>query len=40
MEKELSVMEILLLTPGLTKADVVTFVLDMLLAGIDTVSQS
>ncbi|KAK7082035.1 hypothetical protein SK128_010802, partial [Halocaridina rubra] len=35
-EDELTLMEILLLTPGLTRRDVVTLILDMLLAGIDT----
>lgn len=38
-ERELSLMETLLLTEGLTRKDVLTLILDMLTAGIDTVRE-
>ncbi|XP_042881582.1 probable cytochrome P450 49a1 [Penaeus japonicus] len=38
-ERELSLMENLLMTEGLSKKDVVTLILDMLFAGIDTVRE-
>ncbi|XP_042225713.1 probable cytochrome P450 49a1 [Homarus americanus] len=38
--KEPSMMETLLLTPGLSRKDVVTLILDMLFAGIDTTSHT
>nr|XP_045594008.1 probable cytochrome P450 49a1 [Procambarus clarkii] len=38
--KELSLMETLLLDPGLSRKDVVTLILDMLFAGIDTTSHT
>ncbi|XP_068217922.1 probable cytochrome P450 49a1 [Palaemon carinicauda] len=39
-EEELTLMETLLLTPGLSRKDVVTLILDMLFAGIDTTSHT
>ncbi|XP_027212219.1 probable cytochrome P450 49a1 [Penaeus vannamei] len=39
-ERELSLMETLLLTEGLTRKDVLTLILDMLTAGIDTTSHT
>ncbi|XP_042881562.1 probable cytochrome P450 301a1, mitochondrial isoform X6 [Penaeus japonicus] len=39
-ERELSLMENLLMTEGLSKKDVVTLILDMLFAGIDTTSHT
>ncbi|XP_063586001.1 probable cytochrome P450 49a1 [Penaeus indicus] len=39
-EHEVSLMESLLMTEGLTKKDVVTLILDMLFAGIDTTSHT
>ncbi|CAL4092626.1 unnamed protein product [Meganyctiphanes norvegica] len=39
-DDELSLMEILLRTPGLSRKDVVTMILDMLFAGIDTTSHT
>ncbi|XP_068217928.1 probable cytochrome P450 49a1 isoform X2 [Palaemon carinicauda] len=39
-EEELTLMETLLLTPGLSRKDVVTLMLDMLFAGIDTTSHT
>lgn len=38
-DHEVSLMESLLMTEGLTKKDVVTLILDMLFAGIDTVME-
>lgn len=38
-DEELTLMETLLLTPGLSRKDVVTLILDMLFAGIDTVRK-
>ena len=35
--RDLNLMETLLSTPGLTRSDVVTIILDMLFAGVDTV---
>jgi len=39
-DEELTLMEILLSTPGLSQKDVVTIILDMLFAGIDTTSHT
>lgn len=39
IDHEVSLMESLLMTEGLTKKDVVTLILDMLFAGIDTVME-
>lgn len=39
-EEDLTLMETLLLTPGLSRKDVVTLILDMLFAGIDTTSHT
>ncbi|KAG7158381.1 probable cytochrome P450 49a1 [Homarus americanus] len=39
-DRELTLMEALLLKPGLTRKDVVTLILDMLFAGIDTTSHT
>ena len=36
-QEDLTLMETLLLVPGLSRKDVVTLILDMLFAGIDTV---
>ena len=38
--RRLTVMETFLNTEGLSKSDVATMILDMLVAGVDTVSQS
>lgn len=38
-DEELTLMESLLLMPGLSRKDVVTLILDMLFAGIDTVRK-
>ena len=38
-DRELSLMETLLVTPGLTRKDVITIIMDMLFAGIDTVRR-
>ncbi|XP_037784537.1 uncharacterized protein LOC119580457 [Penaeus monodon] len=39
-ERELSLMENLLMTEGLTREDVITLILDMLVAGIDTTAHT
>lgn len=36
-EREITLLERLLMVPGLSRKDVVTLILDMLFAGIDTV---
>lgn len=39
-DQEITLLERLLMVPGLTRKDVVTFILDMLFAGIDTTSHT
>ncbi|XP_050733401.1 probable cytochrome P450 301a1, mitochondrial isoform X2 [Eriocheir sinensis] len=39
-DREATLMESLLMTPGLSRKDVITLILDMILAGIDTTSHS